>query len=579
MKEFPGLKILAILLISIFAGGCATDKTPPGGPPDLSPLSITASSPEPGTVNVSPKTIRLGFSHYVSRSALSKSIFFSPIIPDYEITVHGKEADIRLYTPLKPGRTYTLTLQKPLKGIYGNQLDRSWALAFSTGPAIDKGTIDGTVWTNRMAPASNITVMAYAPGATETRKSDSAALLPDYIAQTGPGGEFHFESLGSGSFRLTAVNDKNGNLRPEPDKEEFGVTPTANVESGQKSVTFRLSPGDSAPASLLSCRTINSRELEATFSARIPSRTFDLSGISISDTSTGTTLPVLGFFSLGRAEEESTYRFLTGPMSRSAFYRLSYVPHGNTGKPSELTFPGNSHAEIYPQLSLRILPADKTLNFIPETVRPETGSSLELQFNLPVIESSVKSAAKFTSIRNATERNEPFSIARIDSRTYTIHPVGRFEPGQEYIMKVNTGEVIGLAGEKSKERFVESRFSVAGADQYGEINGTVAAGDAPSVIIEVYRPGTTARLRSLLRPSRNRSFSFSFKELPPGDYTVNAFIPSDKAPAQTSEWNGGSLDPFSPSDPFAATTVTVRPGWVTENIRLEIPSTSRSGKQ
>ena len=573
MKEFPGLKILAILLITIFVGACATDKPPTGGPPDKSPLTVTASYPEQGSVNVAPRKIRLEFSHYVSRSSFVKSIFFSPIISDYDVTIHGKEADITLYTPLKPARTYTLTLQKSLKGVYGNQLDRSWTLAFSTGQVIDKGTIEGKVWTNRMAPASNITIMAYAGSSNGAALPDSLSPLPDYIAQTGPAGIYHFGNLGRSSYRLIAVNDKNGNLRFDPGKEEFGVTSTANVETGITGLDFRLGSGDNAAIALRTCRTINNRELEVTFSNNIASRKFDLSAISIKDLAKGTSVPILGYFTPNRSEEETTYRLLTGPMAGGAIYRISFVSQGKKATPSELTFTGDAHAEKYPELSLKILPADKSVNVMPETVRPESGPSIELQFNLPVVESSVKQAVTLTSLRKAAEQRVPFSISRSDNRTYSIHPFEGFESNLDYRIDIRTALLTGLVGEKSKKMLISSRFSVAGSEQYGEINGTGTA-KAPAVVIDARHPGSTTVHRTIVKPSSSGAFSFVLHSLPPGDYTVNAFIPSNPATIDPMTiWKSGSVKPFIPCDPFAAVTVNVRSGWTTENIRLDIPST------
>jgi hypothetical protein len=572
VKEFPGLKILAILLISIFIGACATDKPPTGGPPDKSPLSVAASYPESGAVNVSPQIIRLDFSHFVSRGALMKSIFFSPIVPDYDVTIRGKEADIRLYSPLKPGRTYTLTLQKTLKGFYGQQLERSWTLAFSTGPVIDKGTIDGKVWTNRMAPASNITVMAFAPPYTNAALPDSLAPLPDYIAQTDPAGNFRFDNLGRSNYRLIAINDKNGNLRFANGKEEFGVPSAATVETGTTGLAIRLASGDNAAIALLSCRTINDRELEVTFSNNLVSRRFDVSAVSIKNVAKGTSIPVLGYFTTDRAEEETTYRLLTGPMSGGAIYRISFAPQGMKSKPSELTFTGEAHSENYPELSLRILPTDKTVNLLPELIRPESGPSVELQFNLPVVESSVEPAVTLTSIRKTAEQSVPYSITRSDNRTFSIHPSGGFEPGLDYRVDVRPGLVTGLVGSKSKDVRISSRFSIAGPDQYGEISGTGTA-SAPAVIIDARHPGSTTVYRTIARPSASGAFSFSLHSLPPGDYTVFAFIPTNPESVDpTTAWKSGSVRPFVPSEPFSAVTVNVRPGWTTENIRLDVLS-------
>jgi hypothetical protein len=74
------------------------------------------------------------------------------------------------------------------------------------------------------------------------------------------------------------------------------------------------------------------------------------------------------------------------------------------------------------------------------------------------------------------------------------------------------------------------------------------------------------------------TFRFDFHDLPAGEYTIAGFIPSASgAISPMTRWNSGSVAPFAPSDPFAALTITVRGGWTTEDVRLDIPSARRSG--
>jgi len=568
VKKFPGLKILAILIISLFTAGCATDKPPTGGPPDKSALTVISSVPEPGATNIASGTIRLLFSHYVSRSELSKSLFFSPAIRDYEISIHGREASVRIYDPLKPDRTYTLTLQKSLKSFYGNTLERSWTLAFSTGPSINHGTIDGKVWSRLMAPASNITVMAFAPG-----PAYSPASAPDYITQTDGAGTFRFENIREGLYHIIAFNDKNSNLRLDPGKEEYGVTATPSIATGSTGVVLRLAPGDTSPTTLRSANPINNREIEITLSRPLPSRSFDLSALSIEDNADGTALPVLGYFTTSRAEEEATYYLLTGPMNPRSQYHIVFNPQKKLATPSELTILGNARPVEYPLLTLKILPPDKTVNALLDMIRPEAGPSIEMQFNIPVRESTIKPSVKLTSIRrDATEELLPFAISRSDSRTWSIRPVPGFTPGMDYRLTVKPHGIEALTGSKSKDTVIVSRFSAAGPDQYGEITGTGTA-SAATAVVEARRTGTTATYRSVVRPSLQGAFSFAFHSLPPGNYTVSGFIPSDATTAgPATEWHSGTAWPFTPSDPFMALTAIVRAGWKTENIRLDIPA-------
>jgi len=571
VKEFPGLKILAAVLAPLFFSACAVDRPPTGGPPDNAPLSVTYSNPSPGAINVSPQTIRIGFSHNVGRDDVSKSIFFAPLVDDYDVSIHGKEAFIRLYSPLKQNRTYTLTLREHLKSLYGShRLGKSWALAFATGPVIDQGSIEGRVWSSRMAPAQGITVMAYAVSPSE---NISFSARPDYITQTDSSGNFRFDNLAFCSYRILAIADKNGNLQFDRGKESFAVTSSTMVRPGLTRLELRLAPDDPATWSLRSCRTINNSEIEITFSNPFPVKNLNLSALRIENSDTGATLPLFGFFSPSRSSEDSTIRLLTAPMAEKASYRLRFMPDVHGSRPSELTFYGNSRKEHYPELSVRIVPANVTDKVIAETIHPDSGSSIELHCNLPVAYASVKPAVSLTLSGKGRESPVPFTISQIDSRTFAIVAAEGFLHGRDYRVQVRPGLLRGLAGSPSKAALEESRFSTAGEEEYGEISGTGTARTA-ALIVEARRSGTERFRRTVVRPASDGKFSFSFLDLPAGEYTITGFIPSSSGIVSSmTEWNSGSVTPFVPSDPFTAMTVTIRPGWSTENVRLDLPAT------
>ncbi|ACF10653.1 conserved hypothetical protein [Chlorobaculum parvum NCIB 8327] len=572
MKEFPGLKVLFVLLFPLLFGACAVDRPPTGGPPDNTSLSVTASIPETGTVNTSPQTIQLDFSHYVSREALAKSIYFSPSVDDFEVSVHGREARIRIYSPLKQNRTYTLTLRNDLKSIYGDhRLDKSWALSFSTGPVIDNGSIEGQVWTPRMSPAANVTVMAFSPANGTSLPGKQS---PEYLTQTGPSGAFRFEHLAPANYRIVAITDSNGNLRYDPESESFAVAAARAVAPDApatiRPINLRLSDGSQVGPTLRSCQTINNREIEVTFNRPVPSESID-SWFSIENTTSGKPLPILGYFSLSRSSDASNWRLLTGKMNKESWYRLRF---SDGQASSTLTFYGNDQQERYPALSLAIIPADGAESVITETIRPGSAPAAELRFNLPVVESSLTPGVVNLGLVEPTgTRSVACTITRIDSRTYAVRPSGGFLRGRSYTLRVDVGKINGIIGGMATgAQAVTSNFDIAGEESYGEINGTGKA-MAPLIVIEAQMQDSKFMKRLEVKPSTTTGeFSFGFKGLPPGRYVLSAFSPS----ASSTSWSAGSVEPFAPADAFTARTVEVRAGWSTDDVRLDLPLSGRN---
>jgi hypothetical protein len=572
VKRFPGLKTLAILCISLLAGACAVDRPPTGGPPDTAPLAVTSSSPEPGSVNTTPSVITIRFSRFVTTSEVRKALIFSPAISNYEVTTHGREASIRIISPLQEGRTYTITLRKSMKSFYGNELASSWSLPFSTGPVIDHGLLAGTVWTRRLAPAPNITVMAYAIATPEAALPDSLPSAPDYATQTGASGEFRFESLAPGSYRLIAVDDRNANLRFDPSKEEYAVTSTPTVKTGDQAISFRLVSSDMTGIAIRSASALNTSEVEITFNRTIPTRALSPGAVTIRDKSDGSPLEVLGLYSVKRAEEETTFRLQTATMNPKSSYTIAYQGTVGSNDADLPEFTGGTGDLARPMLKVGFAPPNNSTNVLPETIRPEVGPCVELQTNLPVTEASVGAAIGMASVKNRTEQPLAVNVSRYDNRTWTIRPVGGFEPGLDYKISVNPGQVTTLAGAKGRDTLLVSRFSLAGPDQYGEISGTGIAATR-TAIVEIRRSGTTSAFRTVVHPSAGGAFSYSFQNLPPGNYTIFAFAPSSGMFAGTeAEWSGGAFSPFRPADPFVALPVTVRQAWTTEAPAIRVPT-------
>ena len=579
MKRFPGLKTLAILCISLFASACAVDRPPTGGPPDNAPLAVIASSPEPGTVNITPSTILLRFNRFVTTPELAKAIYFSPAIKRYQVTMHGKEAEIRLYSPLVPGRTYTLTLRRSMKGYHGSELATSWSLPFSTGPTIDTGTLEGRVWTRQLAPASNITVLAYALEPAESALSAPLPSAPDYLTQTDPAGNFKFESLAPGRYRVIALRDADNNLRFDRSKDEFGVTSTPYVTTGTKGIAFRLAEGDTSSVAIRSVRPVNSREIEVAFNRSLPSRLVDTSSFTINGKTTGATLPVLACFTTDRAERSSSFRLLTGAMDPKSSYAISLTAISGlprTNAPA-LDFLGGMGNVTWPNLSVTIVPPDKATNTIPDLVHPGAGPCLELQFNLPVEEPSVRRAVTLAASRKNVEQPVPVSISRYDDRTWTVRAVAGFEPGADYLLRVRPAIAVSPTGAKAKDSLVVSRFTVAGPEQYGEIAVTGSTG-APELLVEARRTGTSAAYRAIARAAAGGSFSHTFRNLPPGNYTVFAFVPApDRQLNPETQWDPGSIEPYRASLPFAAVSASVRPAWTTDVALPKLGASQQPG--
>jgi hypothetical protein len=247
------LSVLAIL-IALLCCGCASDRPPAGGVADTSPLRVMLSSPAPSELNVSSDRILLTFNHYFTGRQLIRALAFSPAVGRFDVSVDGKKAEIRFLEPLQKNRTYTLTIDNNLKDFRGRSFSEPFSIAFSTGPSIESGTLDGNVYNSDYSPAVNALVLAYAAG---SGRAPGPALLKtgaDHVVWTGPSGAFSFRNLAPGPYRVFAVNDRNRDMRYNGPHEEIGLAASAHFPDGSSGITLMLGtemPPEPLPAAPL----------------------------------------------------------------------------------------------------------------------------------------------------------------------------------------------------------------------------------------------------------------------------------------------------------------------------------------
>jgi uncharacterized protein (DUF2141 family) len=202
------LHIVFYVLLLIIAA-CAQVVTPTGGAKDTTPPKVLHSVPGNYETNYTGNTLTLHFDEFVQVKDASSEIIISPMIgANPQIKIKGKSVEIKFDTLTQANTTYTVNLGKAIvDNNEGNVLDSN-LFVFSTGAEIDsmmlKGKILDAEWKK---PEKDMFVMLYA----DTAKASPLTKRPDYIAKTNENGEFKIYNIKKGSYRIFALNDKNGN--------------------------------------------------------------------------------------------------------------------------------------------------------------------------------------------------------------------------------------------------------------------------------------------------------------------------------------------------------------------------------
>ncbi|MEI8031814.1 MAG: Ig-like domain-containing protein [Chlorobiaceae bacterium] len=563
MQRYARITKIALLLLSLLSGGCASDRPPSGGTPKAAPLQVVFSDPAPSALNSSPGSIFLTFNHELSLRQLTGALAFTPSIGSWDASVHGKHAEIKLSSPLQKNRTYILTLNKQLAPLQGGAFASPYTLAFSTGPEIENGTISGTVINEELAPAPGSLILAFGDKRDAAGLQPLTADAPDYLAQTDGAGKFSFNHLHPGFYRILAVNDRNGDMRYSPESEEIGICSPEAIQTGTAGIALQLSGLESAAGELLSCRPIDRQSVAIRLARPVNTTSFDPGKIEI--LKRGTTLPlaVTGWYAKNPTMREREFIIVTRGMEPGRAYSIGWKSGGNDSATGPILFYASGRSPASRQLSATILPENRTGPAYLDQAWPALGKAVIISFSEP-IDIEVARGMIFIAETAGTQLAPlRFSLARIDSRTFWVKPDGGFKPGQAYLTSVKPG---------GSGKPALSRFRSASKEDCGSITGTCFS-RSEQVIVEARAEGATASYCMALSRNRSGTFTYTFSDLPPGRYTLSAYAPSDKtAPDPYRQRNPGSIHPRVPAEPFGIYEgkVMVRAQWTTGNIDIHI---------
>ncbi|NTV98042.1 MAG: hypothetical protein HGA70_02635 [Chlorobiaceae bacterium] len=555
---------LAILLVML-ACGCASDRPPSGGTADTTPLRVLLSSPEPSEINVSSRSIRLKFNHFFTGRQLVKAISFSPSVGPYDLSVEGKNAEIKFLEPLNSNSTYILFIDKNLKDFKGRSFSEPFSIAFSTGPSINGGTIEGNVCTGEYSPAGSALVLAYASGREPGNMADLLKSAPDFRTQTNASGAFSFRNLPPGQYRIFAVNDRNGDMRYSGPVEEVGLTASPTIPDGSAGLSIMLSRSSTVPGIVASCRAIDRNHLEIRTKVPVSPSVFRESLPEIREADSGSPLPVVSWFGKNMSLLDDEFILSTGIMRHGKLYRTA------AGASEGIEFYGSGAKPEATPLKAAVFPENGSDPAFLDKAWPSQGNAVVIRFSLPQDEQAVTRAVSLQDAGSGTGLK--CSVTTLDPRTFALKPLSGFKPGSTYKVTVAMETIAPPAPKSEKPIAVESLFTASMPDDAGTLTGSCVA-RGPFIIVEARMAGSRSSIYRT-RASRDRSgiFRYTFNGLPPGQYTVMAFVPAtEKEPDLWRPRFPGSLEPFRPAEPFSLSlpTVNVRARWVTEHIDISI---------
>ena len=217
----------------VLTSGCAQIVAPTGGARDTLPPKLVSANPTQPATNFTGNRINLYFDEYVQIQELQQNLLVSPTPKnnpyiDYKL----KSVTIRLRDTLEPNTTYTINLGNSIKDINENNVLKDFRYVFSTGATIDSLNLSGKVQEAETGKVdSTIMVLLY------KNLNDTAVikLKPKYIARLDGSGNFTFQNLSPGEYKIYAIKETDGSRTYNNPSELFAFAENSVIVSDSTS--------------------------------------------------------------------------------------------------------------------------------------------------------------------------------------------------------------------------------------------------------------------------------------------------------------------------------------------------------
>ena len=295
----PRLAVLSVLALP----ACATIQEPPGGPPDLTPPTLVAATPDSGAVVPGLKDAAVfRFSEIVAEppaTTLQQMILVSPRPRSVDVSWKRDAISVKPAGGWKPDVVYRVTLLPGLTDLRNNKLPAGRTLVFSTGATIPNTTLTGRV-------------IDWETGTAGARALVEAIRIPDslvYWDVADSVGSFNMVAVPPGEYVLSATMDKNTN-RKRDYREPFDSAVVKLDSSASR--TFWAFTHDSVGPRLRQLTRPDSTTIKAEFNQALRPGTPDSGAIAVFQLPDSTAVPLAAVLT------QSAYDTLQAAAARAA---------------------------------------------------------------------------------------------------------------------------------------------------------------------------------------------------------------------------------------------------------------------
>ncbi|RZL39411.1 MAG: hypothetical protein EOP00_27810 [Pedobacter sp.] len=210
----------SIIVLALCIYGCASMRSPEGGPIDKTPPKILKMEPKDLTTNFNAKKIVITFDEYFNIQNESREFSISP---EQErpplLKKDQKKLEIIFQDSLEKNTTYTLNFGNAIADVNESNVLKNLTYAFSTGPLLDSLTISGRV-TNTLTgkPVLDATVFII----PLSRDSIFGKKRASISTSTDSSGLYTLKNLKKDTYKIYALKENGGDKIYQQRSDEIG---------------------------------------------------------------------------------------------------------------------------------------------------------------------------------------------------------------------------------------------------------------------------------------------------------------------------------------------------------------------
>lgn len=563
--------VAAMIMICIGIQSCANQQPPQGGPVDTSTPQILSTYPKNDARYFSGKRMRLTFDRYIDQRSLEESIFISPYVGNLEFDWSGKDVEITFPEKLRQNTTYVVNIGTDVRDGYRNQkrMAQAFTFAFSTGPDIDRGAIEGIAYAMKEGDAiDNIMIFAYNLDHVKEDTLNPKTLKPDFITQTGKNGIFSLRYIPFSNYRIYAIRDEYRNLLYDPNVDEYGVqsgiitiTSDDTLISG---VLMKLAKEDTIGPRLLKASAPDRHHLIAEFSKSINPDSVTLTSFSVIDTTTQAHLDLNTFYP--SPTNRVTFTVITDDQDSTKTYRL--IVKGikdSVGNPintlaNSLVFHGSPKLDtLLPRLTeVSIKDSVRDVDFRP---------TLTLTFSDALKRTD---SLNWINIFDNNKQTIPTKKKWVSDIVVALSPEKELASATWYTLRAELRGLRDYADRACRDSTKVWRFRTLDLEDMSSIEGVEVDNNkldtAGRIYIEVFQVGGKAPKEYRTTAASNGKFMLS--QITEGHYLLQAFRDRN----DNSKYDPGNPFPFIYSERLSplSDTLKVRARWPLEGVLIQM---------